>query len=92
MPEIDHLLVAHEHPSPLHRTDPDKQQRKPEREPQPEIPSVGPQRPEIEVPVPRHGEVDNGEPDSQEWNRAEEESDLPGCAVGGLGIHIGQSR
>ncbi len=66
--------------------------RKPEGEPEPEIPGVGPQRPEVEEPVPRHGEVDNGEPDGQQWNHAKEEGDLPGSAIGGLGIDIGQSR
>ena len=64
--------------------------REPEGQAEAEVPGVGAQRSEVEVPVARHREVDDGEADGQDRHQAEQGGDLAGRPVGGLRVDVGE--
>ena len=60
---VDLLLIVHQLPGPVHSTNAQEEQRKPEGQAEEEISGVGPQRTEVEIRVPRNSEVNDGKPD-----------------------------
>ena len=63
VPVVDHLVVVHQLPGPLHRTHADEQQRQAEGQAEQQVAGVGVQEAEVHVHAARDGEVGHHEAD-----------------------------